>query len=118
MPCVCASRSTRGVVLPSVPAISIFHPSIPTGNTRAPCRKRRVGHLQNHDRDTRWRYSDLFTRAENAVEGKKADVLQGAERHRHGVIDVPTNGNGTMETSKDKNRAANLLSRSKCRTKF
>src|SRR5260221_14309008 len=45
------------------------------------------------------RYSDLFTRTKNAVEGEKPDVLQRAERHRHGVIDVRTNGDGTMNAS-------------------
>src|SRR5215469_9016188 len=43
MPWVCANRSTFGVVRPSVPAIKNFNPSIPTGKTREPCRKRRVG---------------------------------------------------------------------------
>jgi MBG domain (YGX type) len=43
MPCVCANRSTFGVVRPSVPAIRNFNPSIPTGKTREPCKKRRVG---------------------------------------------------------------------------
>src|SRR5262249_1313240 len=83
-------------------------------------RKRRVGNLRRKITPgiSGGRDSDLFARTENAVEGEKPDVLQCAERHRHCVINVRTDGDGTMETCQDKNRAADLLSRSKCRTKF
>ena len=64
------------------------------------------------------RYRDRLTHAENAVETKKGDALQGAERHRHGVIRVAAEYDGTIRTRHDENGAADFFSRRKCRAKL
>src|SRR5262249_13639502 len=64
------------------------------------------------------RYRDRLAHAENAVEAKKGDALQGAERQRHGVIGITAEYDGTIRTCHDKNGAANFFSCSKCRAKL